>query len=212
MSAAPHGSAVQALAGTLRERILDGDLVGGARLVEQDLCTRYDVGRHTARAALRALAGEGLVVVERNRGARVARLGPEQVRGLYELRTALEVEAARLALEAGDGRLPGSVDVATARLRRACERRRPSWGTIVTAHEEVHRELVAASGSKRLSAAHDALAAETRLFLVQLRPAWTLERMAGDHERLPRAIESGGPEALRAHIAESAEAVLDQLG
>src|SRR5215813_12994369 len=88
----------------LRREILDGTLPGGARLVEQELTERYGVARHSLRAALRALAAEGLVVVEPNRGARVAKLSPQDITWLYELRTALEVEAARLALERGGGR------------------------------------------------------------------------------------------------------------
>ena len=208
---APHGSTVELLAATLRERILDGALAPGARLVEQELCSDHDVARHTARAALRALAAEGLVVVERNRGARVARLGPEEVRGLFELRTALEAEAVRLALEHGDGLLPPAVDVAAERLARACRVRRPAWSRVVVAHEDFHATLVEASGSHRIARAHAGLAAETRLFIVGLPAAWTAERMAEDHLRLPRLIERRGPRALREHLAESAASVLATL-
>lgn len=209
---ATHGTTAQALADALRSRILDGALAGGTRLVEQELCTNYAVARHTARAALRALAAEGVVVIEPNRGARVARLGSREVRGLFELRTALEVEAARLALERGDGVLPTAVDASVERLSRICEQRSPAWSRVVVAHERVHSALVAASGSERLARAHEALSAETRLFMVGLRPAWTLERMGSDHRRLPGRIERRGPDALREHLAESAEAVLSLIG
>jgi DNA-binding GntR family transcriptional regulator len=205
-------SAVDELAAALRRRILDGDLRGGVRLPESELCATYLVARHTARAALRALAAEGLVVLEPHRGARVAQLGADDVRGLYELRTALEVEAARLALERHDGRLPGAVRSAVQALAQVCGAEDPAWSAVVDAHEDVHAALVAAAGSPRIAAAHRALAGETRLFLVQLRPAWTLERMAADHERLVAGLERHGPEVLRAHLRESADAVLAQLG
>jgi DNA-binding GntR family transcriptional regulator len=39
----------------------------------------------------------------------VKSLSPEDVRGLSELRIALEVEGARMALERGGGRLPAGV-------------------------------------------------------------------------------------------------------
>ncbi len=201
-------SAAEELAGALRARILDGELGGGARLIEHDLAARYAVARHTVRAALRLLEGEGLVVVEAHRGARVAALGAEAVRGLYELRTALEVEAARLALERHGGRLPAEPRAAARRLAAVCRRRRPGWGDVVGAHDALHAALVLASGSPRIVAAHAALAGETRLFLVQLRPAWTLERMAADHERLVGALEARGPDVLREHLRASADAVL----
>jgi DNA-binding GntR family transcriptional regulator len=205
-------SAVDELAAALRARILDGDLRAGVRLPEQELCTTYLVARHTARAALRVLAAEGLVVIEPHRGARVAALGAQEVEGLYELRTALEVEAARLALERHDGRLPGDVRHAVRRLSAVCARQRPGWSAVVDAHEGVHRALVEAAASPRIAAAHEALAGESRLFIVQVKMTWTVERMAADHEQLVEDLESRGPDALRAHLRESADAVLAQLG
>ena len=204
-------SAVDELAAALRARILDGDLRAGLRLPEQELCTTYLVARHTARAALRALAAEGLVVIEPHRGARVAALGPAEVEGLYELRTALEVEAARLALERHDGRLPDGVRAAVRELAAVCARPRPGWSEVVDAHEGVHAALVAAAQSPRIAAAHEALAGETRLFIVQVKMTWTLERMASDHERLVTDLEARGTDALREHLRESADAVLAHL-
>ena len=201
-------STVDALADALRTRILDGDLAGGERLREQELSASYDVARHTVRSALQALAAEGLVVAEAHRGARVAALGRAAIQGLYELRVALEVEAARLALERHDGRLPRDVHAAVRRLSAVCAKRRPAWSDVVDAHDAVHTAFMHAAGSARIAAAHDALAGETRLFLVQLKPSWTLERMAADHERLLSDLEREGPDVLRAHLAESAAAVL----
>ena len=201
-------TAVDALADALRVRILDGDLDAGERLVEQDLCAAYDVARHTARAALRALQAEGLVVVEPHRGARVARLDADAVRGLFELRAALEVESARLALERHDGRLPAAVHDALRAFTAVCSKRRPAWSEVTHAHDELHRVLVEAGGSRRIATAHAALAGEMRLFLVQLRPTWTLDRLIEGHENLVADLERDGPDALREHLRESAEAVL----
>src|SRR5204862_2907772 len=80
---------VDAVAAALRREILEGARPAGARLVEQELVARHGVARHTLRSALRALAAEGLVRIEPNRGARVARLSPDEVVWLNELRAAL---------------------------------------------------------------------------------------------------------------------------
>jgi DNA-binding GntR family transcriptional regulator len=201
-------STVDALARALRERILDGDLPGGARLREQELSDRYRVARHSARAALRALAAEGLVQIEPNRGARVTTLGPTEIRGLYELRTALEVEAARLALERHDGHLPKPVHDAVRRLTAVCATKNPSWHRMIEAHDPVHEAIVDAAASPRLARAHQALATETRLFLVGLKPKWTPEKMASGHQLLVEGLEERGPDALREHLTESADALL----
>jgi DNA-binding GntR family transcriptional regulator len=199
---------VDALTQTLRRRILDGDLQPGTPLREEALSREYDVARHSLRSALRTLQGEGLVQIEPNRGARVKSLSPEDVRALSELRIALELESARMALERGGGALPASVHRAAERLASLCRRSRPSWGAVAEAHEALHHEIVLAAESPRLAAAHGRAGAELRLFVLQLPPSWTPERIAADHLDLVRQLEKQGAEVLRAHIAESTRALL----
>ena len=202
-------SAVDALAEALRRRILDGDLPPGTPLREEALAGEYDVARHTLRSALRALQGEGIVQILPNRGARVTSLSREDVRGLSDLRVALEVEAARMALARGDGRLPPEVHGAADRLAALCRRRRPAWGPVAEAHEALHHSIVRAADSPRMEAVHRQAGAELRLFVLQLPPSWTFERIAADHLELVRRLEADGPDALRPHIAESTRALLE---
>jgi DNA-binding GntR family transcriptional regulator len=198
---------VDSLADALRREILDGERPAGTRLVEQELCAQYGAARHSVRAALRALAAEGLIRVEPNRGARVATLTPEDIVGLYELRTALETEAARLALER-HGRMPPPVHAALAELVAACQAEPFAWGPVNEAHAGLHHAIVAAAESPRIEAAHAALSGELRLFLNQLEPLWTRERMASDHADLVAGLEDEGPAVLREHLRESAAALL----
>jgi DNA-binding GntR family transcriptional regulator len=200
---------VDALTQALRRRILDGDLAPGTPLREEALSREYDVARHSLRSSLRTLQGEGIVQIEPNRGARVKSLSPEDVRGLSELRIALELEAARMALEREGGKLPASVHRAAERLAALCRRTRPSWGAVAEAHEALHHEIVLAAESPRLAAAHRLAGAELRLFVLQLPPTWTLERMAADHLALVERLESEGADVLRPHIEESTRALLE---
>lgn len=201
-------STVDALANALRRRILDGDLPAGERLVERELTEHYGVARHSLRAALRILAGEGLVEVEPNRGARVTTLTREGLLELFELRAALELEAAHLMLER-HGRVPNEVRTAIRELRAVCEQRDPPWSQVVAAHDAVHRAIVDAAQSPRISRAYATLAGEMHLFVVQLKPSWTLPQMAEHHERLIEELESEGPPALRRHLRDGANAVLE---
>jgi DNA-binding GntR family transcriptional regulator len=206
---AKAGSTVDALTESLRDRILGGELKPGTPLREEALSGEYDVARHSLRSALRTLHAEGIVQIEPNRGARVKSLSPEDVRGLSELRIALEVEAARIALERGGGSLPASVHGAVERLVSLCGRKRPSWGAVSEAHEALHHEIVLAAASPRLAEVHRQAGAELRLFVLQLPATWTLERIASDHVELVRRLESDGAEALRPHIEESTAALLE---
>lgn len=204
-------SVVDELAAVIRAQILDGKLRPGTPLREQGLSDRFDVSRHTLRAALRLLASEGLVRVEPNRGAHVPVLDPQALRGLFELRTALELEAAQLALERNAGVLPRPVHDALAALISRCEATSTRWRDIARAHEGFHNALVEASASPRIVRAYGQLAGELRLFLVHLRPTWPLARMAPHHTELVSRLEAGELAALRRHLADGLAAVTPEV-
>jgi DNA-binding GntR family transcriptional regulator len=204
-------SVVDELAYVLRAAILDGRFAAGKPLRETELADGYGVSRHTLRAALRRLAEEGLVRLEPHRGARVASLDRAELIGLFEVRTALEVEAARLALERHSGRLPEDVHAALHRLVAATERARPSWADISRRHTELHGAIVAASESARLRAEYARLGAELELFLLQLRPVWPLDRMRTHHQELLDGLERDGTEILRRHLLEGQAAIVGAL-
>jgi DNA-binding GntR family transcriptional regulator len=207
-----RASTVDQLAAALRERILDGDLEPGRRLVERELVDAYDVARHTLRAALRRLETDGLARLEPNRGARVASLSPDDLGELFALRLALEREAAHLALGRGGGRLPAAVHDAARELNRLAQRRRTSWKDLAAAHHRVHEALVAAAGAPRIERAYAALSTELDLFLSQLRPVWTRERLGPDHLALVRDLERDGPDVLREHMAQALRALRPRGG
>jgi DNA-binding GntR family transcriptional regulator len=160
------------------------------------------VARHSLRAALRALAAEGLVRIEPHRGARVAQLSADDVRWLYELRAALEIEAAHLALERNAGELPPAVHEALARLQTACDG--GAWSAVNEAHAGLHQAIVAAANSPRIAAAHAALSGEMRLFLLALQPHIPPAELAADHAALVRGLETDGPSVLREHLRAAA--------
>lgn len=202
-------STVDALAAALRREILEGELAAGSWLRERELCEAYGVARHSLRAALRTLAADGLVRIEPHRGARVAELTGDDVRWLYELRTALELEAAHLALERNGGRLPAEVHAALARLTAACAGDDPPWSAINEAHAELHGAIVEAARSPRIAAAHAGLSGEMRLFLLALRPHLPPDRLAADHVALVRDLERHGPTVLREHLRAAAATLVD---
>lgn len=83
------------------ERLLDeiraGAISPGARLREEDLAARLGISRTPVREAIRRLEADGLVEHQPRLGARLRRLGHDEVMELYEMRVVLEGTAARLA-------------------------------------------------------------------------------------------------------------------
>ncbi len=87
--------------------IRDARYVPAQRLIEPDLAKEYGVSRGSVREALRRLAAEGFVNLERFRGASIIRMSRKQVVDLLELREVLEGFGASLAARRSDnnGRL-----------------------------------------------------------------------------------------------------------
>lgn len=70
--------------------ILSGELRGGERLNELAIAGRLKVSRGPVREALRTLEEAGLVCFEKNRGATVRIVTPEEALEIYEIRANLE--------------------------------------------------------------------------------------------------------------------------
>src|SRR3954468_23049764 len=83
----------------LRDDIIAGQLPFGSRLRIEELAGRYGVSHMPVREALRVLHGEGLVVIEPNRGARVRPIHITFVEDLFDIRSAIETMLARRASE-----------------------------------------------------------------------------------------------------------------
>lgn len=82
----------------LRDGILEGSLRPGQRLGQVKLAEELGVSRIPLRDALRRLEAEGLVTIDRRRGARVSSLTAADVQEVYEMRMMLEAECARRAI------------------------------------------------------------------------------------------------------------------
>jgi DNA-binding GntR family transcriptional regulator len=92
-------SAGEGVLGILRERIARYELPPGAKLNEYELAKEFDVPRTRIRDVFTALEQRGLIERIPNRGAMVARLEPEQIFHIYDMREVLEGLCARLACQ-----------------------------------------------------------------------------------------------------------------
>jgi DNA-binding GntR family transcriptional regulator len=194
-------SAVEALEEELAQRILNGELHPGERLRELELSAQYGVGRHTLRAAFDALVRRGLLERARNRGVSVRALDGRDLAEVYEVRTALEVQAVRTL--AGKRAVPEAARQALERLESL-----PGdapWRLVVGADFDFHGALVTSAGNACLERTHGALKGEILLGLAQLGRGYASVRtLAAEHRGLLRAIEAGRPAAaereMRKHL------------
>ncbi len=90
-----------AVADALREKMLDGALRDGEKLNETRMADALGVSRTPLRAALHALAAEGLLEYAPNRGFTVRDFSAELIDEAFEIRAALEGLACRFATRRG---------------------------------------------------------------------------------------------------------------
>ncbi len=83
-------SVIEKVIALIRDAIVRGIYHSGERLNQSRLAAQFGVSRIPVREALRQLDAEGLVSFDHNRGAHVARLGPNDVRDIFEMRVELE--------------------------------------------------------------------------------------------------------------------------
>jgi DNA-binding GntR family transcriptional regulator len=94
-----HRADAQTIYDELRAEISSGALPAGAPVREVALATRFGVSRTPVREALRRLQHD-LLLEPGARGLQVRAIDPQEVVQVYDVRTLLEAEAARLAASA----------------------------------------------------------------------------------------------------------------
>jgi len=157
-------SVIDAVASSVRERVVSGEFSPGTQLREIELADEYGVARPTVRAALQQLSLTGLLRREANRSAFVPELSPSDIGDLFGARSLIEIAAVRRLTKSRTTR--GAAEQAVRRLERFSED--ASWSDVVEADLEFHRSLVAAADSPRLLRLFELLEDEIRLAIAQL--------------------------------------------
>jgi DNA-binding GntR family transcriptional regulator len=86
----------------IRRCIRAGRFVPGQRLVEVDLMELFNVSQRQVRDALRRLESEGLVLIEKNRGATVRKISRKEVECILDVLDSLSLLAVGQAVKNAD--------------------------------------------------------------------------------------------------------------
>ncbi len=201
----------QAIAAALRAELMAGSLRPGDELPQAALAERFGVSRIPVRDALRILAGEGLVEIEANRGARAISLTPDEVRELYDLRILLECDALRRAAPLLTP--PLLADIERIRRKSDLDAVGPDWAE---GDWEFHRALYLPAARPRHLALIESLRRTCRLFVAAhatmpaKRPRWLAE-----HREIVAHLRRGEAEQavdmLRDHLEAAATHLLRQM-
>ena len=98
-SVSKTAASAEDIANRLTEAVHEHRVLPGAKLSEDEVGEIFGVSRTVVRQALRAMAHGGLVTIERNRGAFVAKPTIKEAREVFQARALLEPQTARAAAE-----------------------------------------------------------------------------------------------------------------
>jgi len=206
-------SVIDAVVEDLKEQVLSRELVPDSPLTEADVAARYDVARATAKAAIERLVAEKVLVRRNHKTARVVKLGPADVRDIYNTRIYLESEVLRRLAERG--LVPDDARAANAEIAVLWEQ--GSWN-IVGPDMRFHTALIDSLHSARTSSAYASLAFEVKLCMAQLQGSQRLspEIIFAEHAKILDLIVAGEAGAsarlLDEHLSRARELLADALG
>ena len=176
----------------LRDAIVDRRLAPGTKLNEAEVGTLFEVSRTVVRAALQALAFEGLVKTERNRGAFVANPSPEEARQVFDSRRVVEPGLARAAAARAT-----PADIAAFRVRlndesRLLSERGPSARRAeIHASGDFHLLLAKVAGNAILERFMEELVARSSLVIALYGRSGASSCGHDEHANIVSALEAG---------------------
>ena len=187
----------------IRDRILNGDLPGGTKIVEEKLATELGLSRTPIREALRRLGHEGLIV-----NKKVVQPTEKDLRNLFQLRSLLEGSAAKSAatyLPAEDlTSLSNCIQIG----------RDGATEEIMAANERFHEIIVQASGNSLMIDTIDRMKSIIYLFRKTV-VLYNRPRLIDEHEDIYEAIKARDGEKakqlMESHLQEDLDFCLHIL-
>ena len=211
MDALPRqNSLLESVYEAVRDSICDGDLKPGERITQEAIAEKLDVSRQPVNQALILLRSQGFIQDAGRRGVMVTPLDMTAVRNIYEIRSALDQLAARLASERDDQegvaegyRLIGSV---RAHLQSA------TTSDLVKADMAFHELIYRLSGNDLIQSSLTPYWHHLRRVMAAvIDDGIRRERIWDEHQNILSAVEAGDGELAAELSAAHVSAASDQL-
>jgi len=190
----------------LRTAILSGELPPGARLRGEHLAAEWGVSPTPLREAFQRLAGEGWIVIEPQRGARVAEIDADEAAEYYELRLQLDPLALRSSIAVGGEGYASEVESSFARLAAS---RHAADG--LEAHRGFHLALISRCANRQLLRLCTQLHDHTQRFQATGTGPHRKGSPAREHRALRDAAVAGDADAACSVLVEHLSATLAAL-
>lgn len=205
----------------LRDAIVSQELIPGRRLAEDELATQLGVSRGPVREALMRLEREGLVVIERHKGARVASWDRGDLEEIYSLRIVLEELAAEWACKNATSADIALLETVLNDFERLPEKQRTPR-EVSKLDLAFHSAIFQAAHHDRLYRAWEILGSQIHAFLIF---TWSrdetidktfMTQWGPDHRQILELIKAGDVEAAKkgvlSHVSQGYQRVSRHFG
>jgi DNA-binding GntR family transcriptional regulator len=212
MRASTDSSLAAEVYGVIRRRILRGDLVIGEPISRRKVAADLSMSLPPVTEALLRLECEGLLEHRARAGTRVRIPSPEDVRGHYVVREALEVQAAVLFTQLAHGRERVEVQKLAARVDALADE--GDRHTYAAAHQKLHMRIAECSRCPALVDALEKISVLAASWIAAMRHP-SPDESPTLHQDFAEAVVHGdgasAAEAVRQHIAAGMERSLAVL-
>ncbi|WEX75507.1 GntR family transcriptional regulator [Sinorhizobium numidicum] len=200
----------------IRDAIVERRLAPGTKLSENDVGNLFNVSRTLVRAALQALSYEGLVNVEKNRGAFVAYPSIAEARQIFATRRLMEPGILReAARHIGKAQIKELRELLAAEERLTNQRGKSARHAEIKASGDFHLAVAAMSGNAILQRFMDELVARSSLVIALYGQSVISSCGHAEHQQIVDELEKKNVEAacmLMIHHIDHIEADLDLRG
>jgi DNA-binding GntR family transcriptional regulator len=194
------------------QRIVEGSLEPGSRIVETRIAQELGVSQGPVREALRDLEQLGCVVHEPNRGCSVRDFSLEELLEAFPVRAALEALAARLAAERITKAELAELEQLLERMTKAA--RRGDAHDQSQANASFHATIVRAARNPTLERQWQMLEPYSRTYLTVSRPGIDLVFLSDRHIPILNALRSRDPaaaaQAMQEHLMGAADLLMEE--
>lgn len=198
---------VERVYSTLGDAISDGSLAPGQRITQEEIAQQLAVSRQPVLQALRLLKKDGFVEDAPGRGLQVARLDPDWIRKVYQVRGALDALAARLAAQRRFRMEPALLQAGRAAARGS------DLTAMIDADLAFHAAIYDAAGNPLIGQSAQLHWRHLRRVMgAVLQQTGQREAVWDEHEAIAAAIAAGDGEAAARLIEEHSLHAGDSLG
>ncbi len=177
----------------LEQKIIDGSLKPGQRLIEQALCDTFGVSRAPVREAFQILENRGFLVREPRKGVSVAKATRQEAEDIYRIRASLGGLATALAIEKRTPELLAALKALQQRLVEA--EKADDLGTYQELNQQFHALIIDACRNPRLIQLIQNFDKQTMRYRMAITrsPGW-MKNSLGFHASTIASFEAGEAE------------------